>query len=152
MNYIDKEFIQTILKREDIDELMPVLIRMYAEQSVSNCVSILNAATDTSKIMLRLIEKDNLKWQQATFMSILSHRMDECEPAQKFAIMTPVVIQMFPDGRPGSAKIEEDYFNEYLKLLRNKKAFDIEKESDRKWAETYGYLDYIKKMLNRRRK
>ena len=66
------------------------------------------------------------------------------EVSSYFATMVPVCKTLFPDGYPKNGNLaEREYFNKFISLLKNKKAFDWNDHSDISWAKQYDYYDYL---------
>ena len=70
--------------------------------------------------------------------------LDEKDIHAYFATMVPVCQTLFSNGEPENGNLaQKEYFNKFLELFKNKKAFSWNKESDVEWAIQYDYYDYL---------
>lgn len=131
-----------ILGQENSDEVVLELIERYANESVNNCRTIIKSSNKAIDIMIRLQERDTMEWALATEMVINQAYMNKSDVSTYFASMVPVCMCMFPHGNAdGGTLAHKEYFNEFLRLLNNPKAFDI--VADAGWAKEFGYYDYL---------
>lgn len=122
--------------------VVETIVKLYAKQSVENARSMLGLIQGLSDIALKQINSKAIEYKEAAFWLINQRAIADEAQATCFASMVPVCKAMFPDGYPtNGSKAETLYFEKFLSLFRNKKAFSWDR--DKGWADTYGYTDYL---------
>lgn len=143
-----KEHADKLLQSEYAGDLVRYMMIQYADKSLTNAQELL---AFSNKLVSDIIEKACNRIQelnQATSMLVFQRWVEENDPNNRdvlFSIMLPVCKAMFPGGHvKGKCRSDQEYFNKFLELMRDKKVFD--KEKDAKWLETWDYTEYIEKV------
>lgn len=145
MNSAERKILDGILCMDYAKEAVEYMVKEYSKQSVENTRHLIQFISELSDIMLAHKEKEVGQHRQALFWLIVQKEMDEgkVDDRQLFASMVPVCMARFPNGTSGGySTAEKKYFDRFLKLFKNKKAFSWEK--DKTWADQCGYTDYLK--------
>lgn len=139
------------------DENEILINRLLDDNNVDNIIHEIliryNKKTGNTMYLLKLIESivndslENTKKQLREHLTasafLISQRIMN-KDGSYFASMVPVCQALFPEGVDEKDSIAaKQYFNEFLDLCRDKKMFSWENEGDVKWAEDYGYKDYL---------
>jgi len=158
MNNLNVEQVAYILKflsRTDLDELMPIIIREYANKDKLNAINLINQISNLSAIVMKLTNEELNKSNNALHFSILYNQCSKNVKintkkenelkAQIFAMLLPVIKVAFPEGKPDKSECQaaKEFFHEFLNYITDKKIFDIDKEADKRWAEMFDYTKYI---------
>lgn len=143
----EQAIIAEVIQNENAEEMILTLINRFASKSVDNCRVIIRNNDRLIDKMMELQQKQRMEALQAAYMAVLQREFDITDYKTYFASMVPVCQVLFPLGTAdGECLALKKYFDEFVNLLHNKKAFDIER--DKSWAENYGYLDYLILVLN----
>lgn len=147
MKYIsieNQQKIENLLMDENVDLIVQKIIHDYAEQSIDNAQKIINYITTVTDQIISNMDKQFSHAKQSANMLLIQTKMDKNEVSSYFATMVPVCKTLFPDGYPKNGNLaEREYFNKFISLLKNKKAFDWNDHSDISWAKQYDYYDYL---------
>ena len=135
-----------VLKNEQADELIRVIMRKYAETSVQNARELLQYSVVLSDIALKQTEEKSNKAHFAaeTLINFFDSTADE---PMFFAAMVPVCQVVFPEGTSeGGSQKQKEFFAKFVKLLRDPQCFSWDNNHDREWAEMFGYTNYLRKV------
>ena len=138
--------LESILQNEKAGEIIKYLMEEYAKQSVSNAREL---HKHTNWLVDSIIEKTarrNQELYHAGTMLVFQRSMPANslvkDPSTAFAVMVPVCKALFPKGTAdGESEADRRYFNQFLELFRNEKAFDW--KNDKRWTDTMGYTEYL---------
>lgn len=139
----EKEMLLEVLKWDDASEAVGFLVKRYSEMSVHHARALLTLIPKVVDEAMGQIGKAAAANEQAAFWLMCQREMKPDNSEEFFASMLPVCMVMFPSGKPkGRSKAEMNYWNLFVKLLRNPKIFSW--EEDQVWADHHGYTDYLK--------
>lgn len=142
-----------ILSREDAGDIIKCLIHQYADQSFEHSTDIADycaaAVKSLTKRHIDLMQKTYTALEQCMNQYVFETMNDHTMTGNiLFSSMVPVCMVMFPDGtcQGGTySAIQRQYFQKFVSMLKNPYFFD--EGRDRAWAESFGYLAYLRKVL-----
>lgn len=136
--------IKNLLHNYSQEEVIRTIIQEYTKNSIENCQFLLNLIPNIANHSIHILNRENLGKSQAISMIMFQNIVDyKGNESTYFASMVPVCLTHFPEGNAKRcSEAERKYFELFCKLLKNKKAFSWDK--DKKWADDYGYTDYLK--------
>lgn len=141
---INKSKINDLLKDENIDLIMKTMIHEYSKDSIEralNLISYVNLLVDN---IIKNSSNQINELTQAGNLLIFQMGMNKSDINTYFASMVPIMKVLYPNGLDDNASlVQKDYFKQFIKLCKNKKAFSWNKESDVEWAKCYGYDEYL---------
>ena len=141
--------VDELMEREDKEDIMGYFLYRYAREVPGAAESLLSKIADIAKGEILRVERIADENWDGCFWAVQQMQMDKKQVNQYFSSMIPVVMTLFPHGSKSRASAASKvYWGEFVKLLRNKKVFDLEKESDWAWAEMCGYTEYLRMVLS----
>lgn len=123
---------------------MKTMIKEYSKDSLTKAQNLLGYINNIVCNIINISNKQIQELNQASWMLVFQKKMDEEDIHTYFATMVPVCKTLFYDGYPDNGNLaQKEYFDKFLELFKNKKAFSWNKESDVEWAIQYDYYDYL---------
>ncbi len=136
--------INELLNDSNVDLIVRYMINKYTENSVSRTQDMIEFINDLTSNIIKYNSIQIQALNQASWMLMFQNEMNEKDVQTYFATMVPVCKTLFPNGELENENLaQKKYFNKFLELFRNKKAFSWNKESDVEWAMQYDYYDYL---------
>lgn len=144
MNEMEIEILVTkILTDENADTIVAKVNREYASSSYENASRLIDSIPVIVREAMKHFEKLNATIHRGLWASVMLPTIDVENKRTRFAVLTPIVMAICPNGTDiGCSATEKDLFNEWKELLLDKKVFSWGK--DESWADSLGYTDYIK--------
>ncbi len=140
----NEQKIKELLNDENIDLIMTTMINKYTCDSLNRAQNLLDYINKIVSNIINISNKQIQELNQASWMLIFQKKMDEKDIHTYFATMVPVCKTLFSNGEPENGNLaQKEYFNKFLELFKNKKAFSWNKESDVEWAIQYDYYNYL---------
>lgn len=140
----NEQKINELLSDENSELIMKFMINKYTNESIQNAQIMLSYINDVVSNMMKISATKIQDLNQASWMLLFQTQMDEDDIHSYFATMVPVVKTLFPNGYPENGNVaQKEYFNKFIKLCKNKKAFNWNKETDILWAKSYNYYEYL---------
>lgn len=137
--------INELLNDSNVDLIVKYMINKYTENSVSRTQDMIEFINDLTSNIIKYNSIQIQALNQASWMLMFQNEMNEKDVQTYFATMVPVCKTLFPNGELENENLaQKKYFNKFLELFRNKKAFSWNKQSDVDWAKQYNYYDYLK--------
>lgn len=141
--------INELVNDKDSELIMKTMIKEYSKDSLTKAQDLLSYINDVASNIINISSKQIQELSQSSWMLIFQTEMDKNDVHSYFATMVPVCKTLFPDGEMTNANFaQKRYFEKFIKLCENKKAFSWDNKSDVQWAKTYGYIDYLKMIWN----
>lgn len=151
LSYKQESMIREILQGWYAEEFTLTLMNEFAEQSPDNCHTLIRSIDRLAYKMMELQQKETSSALHAAFMVIAQRAFNKKDYKTYFASMVPICKALFPSGTAeGESLAHQKYFDEFVKLLQDPKAFDIKR--DKSWTEQYGYLDYLMLVMKKTEK
>lgn len=146
----EEKLLDLLINNNKASVYLKYMIINYAKSSLINANELLEYNNEILKIINNEYEKTLKETNTALHMSIVKQSFDKSDVHSYFAIMVPICKIKFPNGVTDSMSIsEKNYFNEFIELYRNKKAFNWNSQSDVEWAKSYNYIDYLKSIYDK---
>ena len=140
----NEQKMRDLLNDENVELIMETMIKEYSKNSLTRAQNLLNYINKIVSNIITISNKQIQKLNQASWMLVFQKKMDEKDIHAYFATMVPVCQTLFSNGEPENGNLaQKEYFNKFLELFKNKKAFSWNKESDVEWAMQYDYYDYL---------
>lgn len=140
----NEQKINDLLNDENAEFIMKTMINKYSANSLENAQNLSTYINDIISNIIKIASKNIQDLDQASWMLMFQREMDVKYVHTYFATMVPVCKTLFPDGEPINGNLaQKEYFNKFLGLCSNKKAFDWNNESDVSWAVQFDYHDYL---------
>lgn len=140
----NEQKIRDLLNDEDAELIIKTMIKEYSKDSLIKAQDLLSYIKDVVSNIINISSRQIQELSQASWMLIFQKKMDEKDIHAYFATMVPVCKTLFSSGEPENGNLaQKEYFNKFLELFKNKKAFSWNKESDVEWAIQYDYYDYL---------
>lgn len=137
--------ISELLCSENVEECVEQLLRMYAKSSYGAAKHLLGQCHELSNIAFDHLMRDRDETESAARWAIRLRSFGD-DPKTRFAAMVPVCMVLYPAGTAKRCcKGEQDFFAEFVSLLKNPKVFDWGVDGD--WADDYGYTDFLKRVF-----
>ena len=136
--------INELLNDNDAEILVKHIINEYTNNSLEHAQDLLHYINDIVANVINITSSQIRNLSQAAHLMIFQTQMNETDVRTYFATMLPIVKTLFPDGYPVNGNLaQKEYFDKFLNLCKNKKAFSWNKESDVDWLMQYDYYDYL---------
>ena len=137
---IDK-LVELILSDDNPREIVHKLIIAFSKKSVENASWLLNEIPNVASSLIGTLSDEAQQAKTALFMMMNTGDIED--PRTKFAGMVPIMMVQFPDGTDtGHSENEKKFYNKFLELFRDPKAFNWIRDTS--WARSFGYYDYLK--------
>lgn len=137
----DHMLLDSILNWENFEEAIQYLIFEASKQRPDICPVLLGLIPQIAANRLKRAETEQRKKEQALHLAVCSEQMDTADPSY-FAAITPICMEVFPDGTADKhCEAEKRYFENFKLMLMDKKYFDFKRDAS--WAHQYGYEDYL---------
>lgn len=144
-----RELVTRIYQDEERVAIVSTLMDMLSSESIETARFFVQKCNEITDIAIEMAMQKVLEANQATFW-LLSQKHIE-DKKSYFASMVPVCKFLFPNGEisdmnngPG-----KEYFEQFLKLLGDKKVFSFENPSDASWAESFGHKEYLETVIRK---
>lgn len=145
----NEQKIKDLLNDENAELIIKTMIKEYSKDSLIKAQDLLSYINDTVSNIIHIYNKQIVELNQASWMLLFQKEMDDKDIHTYFATMVPVCKTLFPNGEPENGNLaQKKYFNKFLELCENKKAFSWDNKSDVQWAKTYDYINYLKMIWN----
>ena len=144
ISIIEEMMIDEILLRENAKEIVKQLILKYAGLSVDNARELLGMISGIADEAINKVSEKADQNLDAAY-SLLQQRCVSQDASEiYFAMMVPVCKALFSKGKcqNGSSIAEEQYWELFIKLFKNKKNFSWDR--DKEWADMFGYTEYLR--------
>lgn len=136
--------IDELLNDENSEIIVKQIINKYSATSLEHAQDLLTYINEIVKNIISLTGSQIQQLNQASWMLLFQTQMDEKDKHSYFATMVPVMKTLFPDGYPENGNLaQKEYFNKFIALCTDKKAFDWDNKSDVSWAKQYDYFEYL---------
>jgi len=140
----NEQKINDLLNDKNAEFIMKTMISKYSANSLENAQNLSLYINDIVSNIIKITSKNIQDLNQAAWMLMFQREMDIKDIHTYFATIVPVCKTLFPNGEPINGNLsQKEYFNKFLALFANKKAFSWNKESDVEWAMQYDYYDYL---------
>lgn len=140
----NEQKINELINDENAELIMKCMINKYTEGSLNRAQDMLSFINDIVSNIIKCTSIQIQELNQASWMLIFQNEMDETDVHTYFATILPVCKTLFPNGYPENGNLaQKKYFEKFIELCKNKKAFSWDKKSDVQWAISYNYGDYL---------
>ena len=142
--------INDLINDENSELIIKELITKYCNKSINNAIDILEFIPRITSILIKNMNEQLSEYNQAASLLLLQTKMNKDDIHTYFATMVPICMIMFPEGYPENGNLaEKDYFNDFLNLFKNKKAFSWDDKNDISWANQFHYYNYLNMIYNK---
>lgn len=141
----NEQKINELLNNENAELIMKTMINKYTSNSLDKAQSLLEYINKIVSNIINISSKHIQELNQTSWLLLFQTAMDETDVHTYFATMVPICKTLFPSGELQNGNLaQKKYFEKFIELYKNKKAFSWDNKSDVLWAKSYNYYDYLK--------